>query len=47
MIVRNVAVQGYPYLEAIRSALPICDEFLVSDGFSSAIFGKNAAVGIA
>lgn len=35
MIVRNVAVQGYPFIEAIRSALPLCDEFLVSDGGST------------
>jgi hypothetical protein len=35
MIVRDVVDQGYPYLEAIRSALPVCDEFLISDGFSS------------
>ena len=35
MIVRNVASQGYPFIEAIRSALPICDEFLVSDGYST------------
>ena len=35
MIVRNVAVQGYPFIEAIRSALPICDEFMVSDGGST------------
>jgi hypothetical protein len=34
MIVRNVASQGYPFIEAIASALPICDEFLVSDGYS-------------
>jgi hypothetical protein len=35
MIVRNVVRQGYPYLEAIRSVLPWCDEFLVQDGFST------------
>lgn len=34
MIVKNAASQGYPFIEAIRSALPICDEFLVSDGES-------------
>jgi hypothetical protein len=34
MIVRNVISQGYPFLEAIASVLPICDEFLVSDGYS-------------
>jgi len=35
MIVKDVASQGYPFVEAIRSALPICDEFLVSDGCST------------
>lgn len=35
MVVKNTAVQGYPFVEAIRSALPICDEFLVSDGHST------------
>ncbi len=35
MIVRDVVRQGYPYLEAIRSVLPWCDEFLVQDGFST------------
>ncbi len=35
MITKNVLRQGYPFVEAIASALPICDEFLISDGFSS------------
>jgi glycosyltransferase involved in cell wall biosynthesis len=35
MIVRNGLKQGYPFIEAIASALPICDEFLVSDGYST------------
>jgi hypothetical protein len=34
MIVRNVERQGYPFLEAARSALAVCDELLISDGFS-------------
>jgi glycosyltransferase involved in cell wall biosynthesis len=34
MVVKNVIKQGYPFLEAIASALPICDEFLISDGYS-------------
>jgi hypothetical protein len=34
MIVKNVLEQGYPFVEAIASALPICDEFLISDGYS-------------
>ncbi len=33
--IRNGIVQGYPFLETIASALPICDEFLVSDGYST------------
>jgi glycosyltransferase involved in cell wall biosynthesis len=35
MIVRDVLEQGYPFVEAIASALPICDEFLISDGYST------------
>ena len=35
MIVKDVIEQGYPFVEAIASALPICDEFLVSDGYST------------
>ncbi|WP_153306289.1 hypothetical protein [Desulfatiglans anilini] len=35
MIVKNVVIQGYPFLEAIAAALPVCDEFLVSDGYST------------
>jgi glycosyltransferase involved in cell wall biosynthesis len=35
MIVKDVLKQGYPFVEAISSALPICDEFLVSDGYST------------
>lgn len=35
MIVKNVLKQGYPFIEAIASALPICDEFLISDGYST------------
>jgi len=34
MIVKDVVRQGYPFVEAIASALPICDEFLISDGYS-------------
>jgi glycosyltransferase involved in cell wall biosynthesis len=34
MIVKDVLEQGYPFVEAIASALPICDEFLISDGCS-------------
>ena len=35
MVVKDAIKQGYPFVEAIASALPICDEFLVSDGYSS------------
>ncbi len=35
MIVKNVLKPGYPFVEAIASALPICDEFLISDGYST------------
>src|SRR4030065_1327226 len=34
MIVKNVIRQGYPFAEAIASALPVCDEFLISNGSS-------------
>jgi glycosyltransferase involved in cell wall biosynthesis len=35
IVVRNVVSQGYPFIEAIAAALPICDEFLISDGCST------------
>lgn len=35
MIVKDVLGQGYPFVEAIASALPVCDEFLISDGCST------------
>src|SRR5579885_2218265 len=35
MILKNVVSQGYPFIEAITAALPICDEFLISEGYSS------------
>ena len=35
MIVKNVLEQGYPFVEAIASALPACDELLISDGYST------------
>ena len=35
MVVKDVLSQGYPFVEAIASALPVCDEFLVSDGYST------------
>lgn len=35
MAVKNVVAQGYPFLEAIVAALPVCDEFLISEGYST------------
>lgn len=35
MIVKDVIKPGYPFVEAIASALPVCDEFLISDGYST------------
>ena len=35
MVLRNGVKMGYPFVEAIVSSLPICDEFLISDGYSS------------
>lgn len=32
--VRNAAVLGYPFIQSIRSALPLCDEFVVNVGES-------------
>ena len=35
MIIKDALKQGYPFVEAIASALPVCDEFLISDGYST------------
>jgi hypothetical protein len=35
MVVKDVVKQGYPFVEAVASVLPICDEFLISEGYSS------------
>jgi hypothetical protein len=35
IIVKDVLKPGYPFVEAIASALPICDEFLILDGYST------------
>ena len=35
MIVKDVLKPGYPFVEAIASVLPICDEFLLSEGYST------------
>jgi glycosyltransferase involved in cell wall biosynthesis len=34
-LVKDALKQGYPFVEAIAAALPICDEFLVSEGYST------------
>jgi len=34
-IVKNAVDLGYPFIESIRSALSICDEFIISEGYSS------------
>jgi len=34
-ITRNVLSQGYPFLEVVVQALPVCDELLVGDGGST------------
>ncbi len=35
MVLRNAVAMGYPFVEAIVSSLPVCDEILISDGYSS------------
>lgn len=35
MIVRNCIKQGYPFAEVMANAMPLCEEFLVSDGYST------------
>jgi hypothetical protein len=35
MIVKDVLTPGDPFVEAIASALPFCDEFLISEGYST------------
>jgi len=35
MIVRNALNQGYPFVEAVAQALPVCDEMLIGDGGST------------
>jgi len=34
MAIRNGISLGYPFIEAVESALPLCDEFIISEGFS-------------
>lgn len=33
-IVKNAIQYGYPIVEAVRSILPICDEFIINEGYS-------------
>lgn len=35
MIIKNGISGGYPFVESVLSALPICGEFLISDGYSN------------
>ena len=35
MVLKNVLKTGYPFVEAIAASLPICDEFLISEGYST------------
>jgi hypothetical protein len=35
MVLKNVLKTGYPFVESIASSLPICDEFLISEGYST------------
>lgn len=34
-IVRNAQILAYPFLESVRSALPLCDEFIIALGDST------------
>ncbi|WP_297471191.1 glycosyltransferase family A protein [Thermococcus sp.] len=34
MLARNLVSQGYPFLEAILSVLPYCDELMICEGYS-------------
>jgi hypothetical protein len=35
MVLKNVLKSGYPFVESIAASLPVCDEFLISDGYST------------
>jgi glycosyltransferase involved in cell wall biosynthesis len=35
MVLKNVLKQGYPFVESIAASLPVCDELLILDGFST------------
>ena len=34
MVLKNVLKTGYPFVESIAASLPMCDEFLISEGYS-------------
>jgi len=35
MVLKNVLKQGYPFVESIAASLPVCDELLILEGFST------------
>ncbi|MGD6852330.1 MAG: hypothetical protein ACQCN6_09755 [Candidatus Bathyarchaeia archaeon] len=35
IVLKNVVKTGYPFVEAIAASLPVCDEFLISEGYST------------
>lgn len=35
MALKNGISSGYPFIEAIKAALPLCEEFVISEGYSS------------
>ena len=35
MVLKDVLKTGYPFVESIVASLPVCDEFLISEGYST------------
>ena len=35
MVLKNVLKTGYPFVESIAASLPVCDELLISEGYST------------
>lgn len=35
MVIKDVIKQGYPFVEALASVLPLCDEFFLAEGYST------------
>ena len=35
MVLKNVLKTGYPFVESIAACLPVCDEFLIGEGYST------------